>query len=205
MVFSDNKLPGLRNREVEQLADEIVILAEQVTPTLGTSGELKVSFAPRSDVASFPVIRPGWHRFANEDWPLSSLHLTAITFSKFSVSWPPWSCPQVNTGYSRVRAATFGSIFDEKDSKVRKVLQDIKRFPPDVPLWLVIISDVFNDITSHLFPSSKEDRDELFRTIHESGYDLTMSPFTEVWLYAEFGRLKLRIFPPPEPSSPPPT
>ncbi len=98
----------------------------------------------------------------------------------------------------RVRAATFGSIFDDKDSKVREVLHDIKRFPPDVPLWLIIISDVVNDMTSHLFPSSKEDRDDLFRAIHESGYDLTASPFTEVWLYAASGRLKLRFFPPPE-------
>ncbi len=198
VAFSDSRLPGLRKREAEQFADEIVRLAEHVAPTLSASGDLEVSFAPRADDISFPVIRPGWHRFAKEVWPLSSLHLRAITFSKVPFTWPRWSCDQTIAGWTSVRAATFGSIFDDKDSKVREVLHDIKRFPPDVPLWLIIISDVVNDMTSHLFPSSKEDRDDLFRAIHESGYDLTASPFTEVWLYAASGRLKLRFFPPPE-------
>jgi hypothetical protein len=111
--------------------------------------------------------------------------------------WPRWTCPQTDAGYTQITAGRFRRIFDDKDSKVREACQDIQRFPPGVHLWLVIVSDMPTDLTSHLFPTNEEDREELFRAMHESGYEFSTSAFAEIWLYSEFSGEKLQLFPTP--------
>ena len=195
VVFSDNKLPPLRRQETDQFADELVRLAEQVSPTLGAAGELKISFLPRTDLERLPFNFPGLCLLPKEDWPLISQHLGAVTFMRVPDRWPRWACPQTDAGYSQMTSERFGRIFDDKDSKVREARQDVHRFPSGLPLWLVIVSDLLNDLTSHLFPSNEEDREELFKAVRESGYDFSSSAFTEIWLYSEFSGQKLRLFP----------
>jgi hypothetical protein len=83
----------------------------------------------------------------------------------------------------------------KKEAKVRKAMRDPARFVPGVPTWLLIVSDVTNDLTSHLFPTSQEDKDKLFKLINDCNFDFGNSPFAEVWLYADFGKRKLRLYP----------
>ena len=52
-------------------------------------------------------------------------------------------------------------------------------------------------MTSHLFPTNTEDREEIFQLIDACNYDFANSPFAEVWLYADFGQSKLKLFPRP--------
>jgi hypothetical protein len=165
----------------------------------------KISFLARADLVSYPIIQtlqPHWNFFPKEEWPLCSLHVAAVTFSKEPCDWPRWTCPQVDAGWTRQTTAKFRSIFDDKEAKVRKVWHDASRFSPAVPTWLVIVSDLYNDLTSHLFPGSQDDREELFASIKECKYEFAHSPFAEVWLYADFNHSKLRIFPSSELSNP---
>lgn len=204
VVFSDSTLPALNKREDEQLADELVRIAKHVGSMLGDSEELKISFSLRTVVASYPVISPGWIFFPSDEWPLCSQHIAAVTFSRIACGWHRWTCPQVDAGWTQITTEKFRSIFDEKEAKVRKACHDVSRFPLGVPTWLVIVCDLFNDLTTHLYPGSEADREELFQAIQQCNYDFAQSPFAEVWLYAEFAHSKLRIFPTPENSSPSP-
>jgi hypothetical protein len=197
VVFSDNKLPPLRRQEADQFADELVTLAAQISQALGAAGELKISFLPRADLERLPFTLPGLRLFPNEDWPLIPQHLGAVTFTRIPDRWPRWACPQTDAGYTQMQSGRFRRIFDEKDLKAREASQDVQRFPPGVPLWLVIVSDLMNDLTSHLFPTNREDTQELFRSMRESRYDFSSSAFAEIWLYSEFSHQKLRLFPAP--------
>lgn len=202
VVFSDNKLPSLRRQDSDQFAGELVRLAGQVSQELLATDKLKISFSPRTDPARPPFIKPGWCLLPNEDWPLISQHLVVVTFKRVLDQrvldqWPRWTCLQTDAGWTQMTSGRFRRIFDDKDSKVRKACQHVQRFPPGVPLWLVIVCDMLNDMTSHLFPTNKEDREELFRAMRESGYDFSSSAFTEIWLYSDFSGHKLRLFPAP--------
>jgi hypothetical protein len=192
--FFDTKLPSLGKKEIEQFANELVELARQVTSTLGSSEDLKISFSPRSTTGKYPVIQCGWHRFPGEDWPLISLHLNTVKFTKTPVVWPRWHCYQTDSGWMSLKVETFGKIFEDKERKVRNKLgAGIQT--RGVPLWLVIVSDLLNDLSSHVFPSNEWDSEELFRIIRATGYDFAGSPFSQVWLFSEFTRQKIRLDP----------
>jgi hypothetical protein len=195
VAFSGSEVPSLPKPQFEGLATELVKLAGQVGPTLADAEELKISFMSRSSGSSLPGIRPGWGFLPSEDWPLSAKHIAAVTFMRFPHGWHRWQCPQADTGWTRQTTGKFRDIFIGKEEKVRRVLHETTRFVPGVPIWLVIVSDRNNDMTSHLFPTSREDREELFAMIEASNYDFMKSPFDQVWLYADFGQLKLRLFP----------
>jgi hypothetical protein len=196
VVFSDQILPSLRKPEADQFATEIVALAVQVGRPLDVGRERKISFLPRADALKYPFIPPVWQLLPKEDWPTASKHIEAVTFRKLPLpTWERWTCPQTDAGFTNIAATQFRSILEEKDRKVREVLEDTQRFPPDVPLWLVIIADMMNDLTSHLFPTNDEDRTELLGAIRNAGYDFRSSSFEAVWLYSDFSRSKLRLFP----------
>src|SRR4051812_43855238 len=146
VVFSESKLPALSKAEDEGLAAELVQLANQVGSKLGDSEKLRISFAPRSFALSHPMINLGWNRYPAADWPISAKHVSAVTFTRFAHGWHRWTCPQVDAGRTRQTAVKFRSIFDEKETKVRKAWHDTVRFPPGVPTWLVIVSDLCNDL-----------------------------------------------------------
>ena len=195
VAFSGGEVPRLSKEDNDSLAEELVRLAGEVGSTLADSESLKISCLPRAFCLSHPVISPGWRRFPSEDWPLCARHIGSVAFSRFSHGWHRWMCPHTDAGWTRQTSDKFLGIFSEKEAKVRRALHDAARFIPGVPTWLLIVSDVSNDMTSHLFPTNQEDREELFRLIDACNYDFANSPYAEVWLYAEFGQSKLRIFP----------
>jgi hypothetical protein len=196
VVFSDQKLPSLTKREVDQFAGELVALAGQVARRLGVGDERKIHFLPRADAVSHPFVPPVLHLLPKEDWPTISEHIEAVTFRKLPLStWERWMCPQTDAGFTNIDAAQFRRDLEKKDLKIREVFQDLQRFPPNVPLWLVIIADMTNDMTSHLFPTNDEDRTELIGAIRSAGYNFANSPFDAVWLYSDFCQLRLQLFP----------
>ncbi len=195
VAFSGNKVPRLSQAENIGLADELVKLAGEVGGNLKDTESLKLSFAARSVCTSYPVITPRWHQAASEDWPLSAKHIGAVTFSRGPDAWPRWMCPGVDMGWTQKSLDKFRSIFSEKEDKVRNAMSDSNRFVPGAPTWLLIVSDLDNDLTTHLFPTSPEDKDELFNLIHACNVDFAHSPFSQVWLYADFDKASLRLFP----------
>ncbi len=197
VVFSAGKVPRLSEEENIGLAEELVKLAGEVRPGLKENESLKLSFMAGSFCTSHPVIQPGWNRLPAEHWPLCAKCISAVTFTRYAHGWHRWTCPFVDMGWTQKSRDTFRSIFTKKEAKVRKVLSDPARFVPGVPTWLLIVSDVTNDQTSHLFPSSPEDKDELFKLITDCNFDFANSPFSEVWLYADFDKRRLRLYPMP--------
>jgi hypothetical protein len=195
VVFSDMQLPSFRRRDAQAFSTELLRLATHVESTLTPTEERKISFLARSDVATVPIIPPNWHVLPREDWPLISPHIGAVTFSRMLGRWTRWVCPQTDAGYSSALSSRFRSIFEEKDAKVREGLQDKQRFPGNVPIRLVIVTDMLNDMSSHVFPASNEDRRELEQVIRDTGYTLGGSLFESVWLYSEFSKNKLRLLP----------
>ncbi len=195
IVFSDMQLPSFRRRDAQAFSTELLRLATQVEGTLGATEERKISFLPRADIATVSVIPPNWHMLPKEDWPLASLHISAVTFSRMLGRWTRWVCPQADAGYSTALSSRFRSIFEAKDAKVREGLHDKQRFPEKVPIWLVIVTDMLNDMSSHMFPTSNEDSRELEQVIRDTGYTLGDSPFEAVWLYSEFSQNKRRLLP----------
>jgi hypothetical protein len=195
VAFNGGKVPRLSKADNDSLAAELVRLAGEIGSTLAGSESLKISFLTRSFCLSHPIISPGWHRFPSEDWPLCARNIGSVAFSRLSHGWHRWVCPHADMGWTRQTSDKFLGIFTDKETKVRRALHDVARFMPGVPTWLLIVSDVRNDMTSHLFPTNQEDREELFQLIDACNYDWSNSLFAEVWLYAEFGQSKLRIFP----------
>lgn len=195
VAFSGGEVPRLSLAVNIGLAEELVKLAGEVGGSLKETESLKLSFAARSVCTSYPVINPGWHRSASEDSPLSAKYIGAVTLSRIPGGWHRWACPQADMGWTRKSVDKFRSILSEKETKVRKAMSDPARFVPGVPTWLLIVSDVTNDQTSHFFPTSPEDKDELFQLINDCNFDFAKSPFAEVFLYAHFGKPKLRLYP----------
>lgn len=195
--FSAGKVPRLSEEENIGLAEELVKLAGEVRKGLKESDSLKVSFAARSVCTPVPVPGSPWNQLPSEDWPISAKHISAVTFTRLAHGWHRWTCPFADMGWTQKSRDKFRSIFTKKEAKVRKGLSVPTRFVPGVPTWLLIVSDVMNDQTSHLFPSSPEDKDELFQLFNACNFDFANSPFSEVWLYADFDKRKLRLHPTP--------
>jgi hypothetical protein len=187
----------LSQAENTGLPAELVKLAGEVGRDLKEAESLQISFMARSFCTSQPVIQPGWHYFPSEDWPLCAKYVASVTFARFAQGWHHWTCPQADMGRTRQTSDKFHDIFTTKEAKVRTAMSDPAWFVPGVPTWLLIVSDLNNDSTSHLFPTSQEGKEELFKSINTWNFAFENSPFSEVWLYAEFGQARLRLFPPP--------
>jgi hypothetical protein len=85
VAFSNSEVPVLTQTENIDLAEELVTLAREVGGSLTENESLKLSFAARAVCTSYPVISPGWHRFASEDSPLSAKYIGAVTFTSSPV------------------------------------------------------------------------------------------------------------------------
>ncbi|WP_148597528.1 hypothetical protein [Aquisphaera giovannonii] len=195
VAFKDINALRLNQEQYSTLATEIVELARSISPNLDDHERVKATFAETADTAPVSIIDPRWLQVSAKLLPLAAKSLLSVTYSKHPVDWQPWSCPQIDAGWSKVSAEKFRSILEEKSAKVWKNSGDPSRYPPGASSWLLIICDEVNDMSAHVFPSDSVARTALLQTIANCGFDFEKSPFNEIWLFSEFRQSKLRLFP----------
>jgi hypothetical protein len=187
--FRDRRLP--KRRDQSALAQEIVELVEQVAPALPNSGgEIAVIFLPKEMIDRVPAAAQGCVFMSREEWPGCCEHLSDISVRRWDIIvWPPWTCPQVMAAFVGFTGDELAEILRVKAAKAPGYELG------GAPLWLVVVTDLGNDVRSHAFPTNDDDVRRLADAIRASGFDFASSVFEQVWLFSEFTGCKLCLHP----------
>jgi len=188
LSFRDRRLP--QRRDQLALAQEIVELAEQVAPALPNSaGEIDVIFLPKEMIDRVPAAE-GCVFVPREAWPNCCEHLSGISVRRWdNIVWPPWNCPQVMAAFVGFTGGELAGILQVKAAKAPGY--ELR----GAPLWLLVVTDLGDDVRSHAFPTNDDDVKKLGDAIRASGFDFASSVFRQVWLFSEFTGSNLCIHP----------
>jgi hypothetical protein len=187
--FRDRRLP--QRRDQSALARELVELVERVAPALANyAADIDVVFLPREMIDRVPAAVQGCVFVPQEDWPRCCQHLSGISVRRRDIIvWPPWNCPQVMAAFVGFTGDELAEILRVKAAKAHGYELG------DAPLWLLVVTDLGDDVRSHAFPTNDNDLRNLAAAIRASGFDFGASPFEEVWLYSEFTGARLCLYP----------
>lgn len=171
-------------REHLDIAAELVRYASSQAADRIGSDDAEFRFYRRADLDRLSLLRG----VAQEDWPELKGRIARIVLRRFDgLAWPPWSCPGVNSSFISPSAQEFGTKLKEK------ALQAGGHNPAAHPLWLLIVSNVPGDISSHIFPDYDYDTELLKKAVTECGFDFARSPFAEVWLTSDESGSGIRL------------
>lgn len=173
LYFKDRDLAP--KYEHAKLAEEIVRFALQYSSQARTDKDVQLHLFPRGDLNRLP---PGG--VAEEDWPGFRKRIARIVLRRCQgLTWPPWTCPGVNCSFISPSSQEFGILLK------RKALQAGGHNPTTRALWLLIVSDVPDDISSHIFPRYDHESELLENAVTGCEFDFARSPFAEVWLTSD--------------------
>ncbi|MFO1429551.1 MAG: hypothetical protein U1F76_05330 [Candidatus Competibacteraceae bacterium] len=196
VVFKNHdRLPAKKHHKT--LAAEFVQLAELLMLRLAENGQrIKVSFNRSDKISPSRLIQRGWEWLPKEEWPTLAMHVSWVRVDRMDqVSWPPWDCPQIDTGFAYYSEVEFRRIFECKQKKVRDAMAEGKFDASLGPLWLLIVCDNRDDITSHIYPTDSSDIEQLREVVAASEFNFQDSPFQQVWLFSRLLGAKYRLFP----------
>jgi hypothetical protein len=207
--FHDPELPGKRTHA--QIAESVVELVETVAAqrTIDAT-DFQIAFQAAEAIANWraPICEmfpgrkcyylaaratlgaPGAQLFlVREEWPELSPILASIDVLRTPyAAWPPWNCPDIQGAWSDPSGREFRAILRDKQEKARKYRLS------GTSLWLLIVCDVPDDVSSHIFPENGDDLTRLHDAIADSAFVFEASPFAEVWLFSQFCSSTLPIF-----------
>lgn len=182
LSFRERSLP---KREYDELAAELVSLIKDQSGKLGSNQELELYLFPR-DVAEQIHLEA----VASEDWPVCARHLSHVRVEHLDWQrWPIWDCPGALSGFCEPSSSALRKAFNDKFRQTCSWNED------SFDLWILIVCNDSEDITSHIFPTSIDDLDRLHDTIGQSGFDLARAHFDRVWLLARDSGHALRVHP----------
>lgn len=173
LYFKDRDLAP--KHEHAKIAKEVVRFALQYSSKARTDKDVQLPLFPRGDLDRLP---PGG--VAEEDWPGLRKRIARIVLRRRpGIKWPTWTCPGVNCSFISPSSQEFDAILKGK------ALQAGGHNPTAHPLWLLIVSDVPNDISSHIFPRYDHESELLQNAVTGCKFDFAHSPFAEVWLTSD--------------------
>jgi hypothetical protein len=182
VTFRDPELPPHRYHTA--LAQELIrCVKDQAQAGLEVGDYREICFV------NWPLDRPlkkssdGW-LYGAETWQLLSEHLTLVELKRWR--WPildpiPISNYQTQTGWCTPNSGALRSALEKKEADLRVAIQQ-GRYRPVEPLWLLIIANNPNDISSFAHGSTR-----LREAVDDSGFPFAGSVFQEVWMSDAFG------------------
>lgn len=162
---------------------ELVCVVERATGRMAGS-ELTVNLLP-ANVQQWCPTTAGEIVESSEQFPALDQHVTELHVSPSNTDWPRWTCPAAAAAMICPDAETFRVLAEKKGGNDWCV--------PGARRWLLIVCGLLNDVGSHVFPDSKQDRAELEQALEPATHWL--KKFDEVWLFSEFDGRCLRLHP----------
>jgi hypothetical protein len=130
--------------------------------------------------------------FSAADWPELATHVSQLDLRHHpAIPYPlPISNYQAQAAWCSPSGDALRDALDRKEAAVRAAV-DQGRYAPGEPLWLLVVANNLNDISSFAFA------DERFKeALDDSGFDFQASVFQEVWMSEGCGpRRALQLHP----------
>jgi len=170
------------------LAAELAKLAEVVAGRLTANGEmLRAAFEVDADQPRGHS--SGWTFLPRKGWPLAPKRLDYLQVTRRDgVGYAPWQCKGLNSAWSDPSGDEFCRIFEKKGGEGEKYTTN------DLPLWLLIVSDVERDPQSLVYPANDDDVRKVREAVNASGFDFEQGCFEQVWLLSATTGNSLPLF-----------
>jgi len=78
-------------------------------------------------------------------------------------------------------------ILNEKTQRL------VNRGRTGLPVWLVILCDLFADVRTMIYPRDEVDRAAVLSMFQTCGYDWSASPFAEIWLMSQAYQIEMKL------------
>jgi hypothetical protein len=112
-------------------------------------------------------------------FPLVAAHVQQIHLSECSSDWPEWWGPDMRGGCVTYCAQSLCRILNEKTQRLQN------RGQTGLPVWLVILCDLFADVRTMIYPRDELHLAAALEMFQTCGYDWRASPFAEIWLMSQ--------------------
>ena len=187
LSFHDHRVPTLRDHG--KLAAEVIRCVEFVRQSgLGRKGGpsllcfLDITWRGSGAVGAWPPLIG----------PYLRQHVSQLDLHQYHISHPLLiSCWQAQGDWCSPSADALRAALEKKQDDVRKAV-DQSRYTPDGPLWLLVVANNLNDISSFAFTDDKRLKD----AVNGSGFDFQASVFEEVWMLEGCGDGRAHATPP---------
>jgi hypothetical protein len=127
-----------------------------------------------------------------EGWSVLAKYVSVVYL--FRIQWDGYLPSQnfyAQSGYCSPYPEAFLKVFSRKEQKVRKAIELGKYAKGCSPLYLLVVCNTRDDLTSEIYGS-----DGLQDAVEESGFDFANSVFDEIWLMdSRGGGRSQRLYP----------
>jgi hypothetical protein len=189
LTFHDHSVP--KRSHHASLAREVVRCAEFVRQCGWEGTRHRSLYFLDTGGQHFDRIGPDEWIFSAADWPELAAHVNQLELRYYGVLYPlPISNYPVEGAWCSPSADALRASLDRKEAAVRAAI-DQGRYAPGWPLWLLIVANNPNDISSFAFAD-----EGLKEALDSSGFDFQASVFQEVWMSEGCGPKRvLRLHP----------
>jgi len=167
-----------RHHDIEALGRQIVGAAaiawterdmQSVLPMLQPEPVTSVFVEDRTGrTANFQQFGTAYLNPDADAFPLVAAHVQKIHLSEWSSDWPEWWGPDMRGGGVTYCTESLSRILNEKTQRL------VNRGRTGLPVWLVILCDLFADVRTMIYPRDEVDRAAVLSMFQTCGYDWSL-------------------------------
>jgi hypothetical protein len=154
-------------------------------------GETKLVFIDSAEHGLCEPSYPNWLHLSGKQWPILASYLNTVTVSRIPYEvYLPCNSGQAQTAWVSPSSDAWDSLLAAKNLDVQKKVDSGKYSKEDRELWLLVVGDRSNDLSSTLIMGQ-----ELKDTLDRCSFDFNMSNFDRVWALSESSGIAQCIYP----------